>query len=206
MDAIIQWVSQIIIFILLATIIDLLIPQTGLKKYINLVVGLILILIFLKPVFHIFNMDIQEALSRSYKQIEQQEINLVESEKKMEFQKKDIQASQDAYILEQMASRLKELADPPLRNGVHYEVADIKFEFKGGTEMTLENMETLIVFVKPSESQEGVVKQVNEIEISTNDEHIQEESLPSDEIKDILQSTWEIETDRLEIVWGGGIN
>src|SRR5699024_37373 len=89
MDVLNQWVGQIIIFVLLATIVDLLIPATAMKKYIKLVVGLILILIFLKPVFHLFDMNIQKTLEDSYAQLDQDQGKLDNTEKLLEMQKKE---------------------------------------------------------------------------------------------------------------------
>src|SRR5699024_4851760 len=67
MDMLIQWVTQIVIFILLATIIDLLIPAHSMKKYVKFVVGLILILIVMQPIFYLFQTDIKQALEASVK-------------------------------------------------------------------------------------------------------------------------------------------
>lgn len=69
MDIVINWVTQIILFIVLATIIDLLIPTSSMNKYIKLVVGLILILILLKPIFYVLNIDMETALNKSFQQV-----------------------------------------------------------------------------------------------------------------------------------------
>ncbi|WP_217586675.1 stage III sporulation protein AF [Lentibacillus saliphilus] len=205
MEAIIQWVTQIIIFILLATIVDLIIPQTALKKYINLVVGLILILIFLKPVFYLFNVDIERALSQSYRALQENELEQAETEKWIEFQKIDIQASQDAYILEQMTAKLIELADPPLYQQLNLEIVDIDYDFKKGEDMTLENLQILTVYVQSSDRREGRVQRVEEVVIDTDGKKTHKaEDMPRDEIIDILKETWEVEADRLAIEWGGG--
>lgn len=71
MDVIIQWVTQIILFVILAAIIDLLIPVDAMKKYVKLAVGLILILILLKPVFYLFDADIEQAVETSIDQLDQ---------------------------------------------------------------------------------------------------------------------------------------
>lgn len=46
-----DWVTQIILFIILASVIDLLVPANHLQKYVRLAISLILILILLQPVF-----------------------------------------------------------------------------------------------------------------------------------------------------------
>lgn len=88
MDVIIQWVTQIILFVILAAIIDLLIPVDAMKKYVKLAVGLILILILLKPVFYLFDADIEQAVETSIDQLDQAYTQDENIENQIEFQKK----------------------------------------------------------------------------------------------------------------------
>lgn len=88
MEVIIQWVTQIILFIILAAIIDLLIPVDSMKKYVKLAVGLILILILLKPVFYLFNTDIEQAVETSINELDQAYSQDGNIENQIEFQKK----------------------------------------------------------------------------------------------------------------------
>ena len=96
MDILIDWVTQIIIFLLLASVVDLLVPETSVKKYINFTVGLILILIFLKPVFYLFDMDVKSAIEQSINEVEYQQNENSETENLIKTQKKEIQDSQHA--------------------------------------------------------------------------------------------------------------
>ena len=45
-----SWISNIIIFILLATVIDMLLPSSSLQKYTKMVIGLLLIAIIITPI------------------------------------------------------------------------------------------------------------------------------------------------------------
>src|SRR5690625_7672006 len=84
------------------------------KKYVKLVIWLIMILIFLKPVFYLFDINIQQSLETSISQLYEEEMGEENIENLTKMQKKEIQASQDAYILEEMAVQLKKLAENPL--------------------------------------------------------------------------------------------
>ncbi len=66
MDYIIQWTTQIIIFIILAIIIDLIIPNNALEKYIRFVMGLILLLLFLQPILQLFQVDVQSTVEKTF--------------------------------------------------------------------------------------------------------------------------------------------
>ncbi len=83
-----DWVTQIILFIILASVIDLLIPANHLQKYVRLAISLILILILLQPVFYLFNTDINAAISSSMNRIESQFNNQSSIENQIDFEKK----------------------------------------------------------------------------------------------------------------------
>src|SRR5690625_2656984 len=100
MDMISQWVAQIIIFLLIAALIDLLIPTNTMKKYIKLVVGIILLLIFLRPVFFLFSIDIENDLESNIDNLFQEENDNESIDYWSEMQKKEIQASQHTSELQ----------------------------------------------------------------------------------------------------------
>ncbi|WP_373892741.1 stage III sporulation protein AF [Virgibacillus natechei] len=206
MDALIQWVTQIIIFLLLAAIIDLLIPATSMKKYIKLVVGLILILILLQPIFYLFNINIQNELKSSFQQVSRQNSNNESVENLIELQKSEIQGSQDAYILEQMAVQLKDLAEDPLLEEHQAEIRDIQFLFSSEEEYTFENLEEVIVYLRESdeEDEEGAVDLVEDVKINTDEPVVEEEEQDSEEIKSLLREVWELRNKEVTITWEGG--
>ncbi|MBY7143401.1 stage III sporulation protein AF [Virgibacillus sp. NKC19-3] len=206
MDALIQWVTQIIIFLLLAAIVDLLVPTTPMKKYIKLVVGLILILILLQPIFYLFNVNIQNELEASFLQVSEETSNNESVENLIELQKNEIQDSQDAYILEQMAVQLKDLAEDPLLEEHQAEIRDIQFLFSSEEELTFENLEEVIVYLQEAdeEDEEGAVDLVKDVEINTNDPVVEEEEQDSEEIKSLLREVWELHNKEVTITWEGG--
>src|SRR5699024_4201441 len=101
MDLLVNWVTQIVIFLIVAIMIDLMIPATAMKKYIKLVAGLILILIFLKPVFALFEINIDQALETSYSKVMQEKSEQDTMENSIKMQKNEIEEGQRAYILEE---------------------------------------------------------------------------------------------------------
>lgn len=208
MDALIEWVTQIIIFLLLAAIIDLLIPATSMKKYIKLAVGLLLILILLKPVFYIFNIDIGQELKNSFEKLDQEEIRNNSAENSLEIQKSEIQASQDAYILEQVAVPLKDLAKDSLQEQYQAEIIDLEFNFASDIQATdsnlFENLEEVIVYLRESGDEEGAVNVVDDIVINTDDPSENEMGQDDEDIKELLREVWELKNKDLTIIWEGG--
>ncbi|NGQ94715.1 stage III sporulation protein AF [Brevibacillus sp. SYP-B805] len=61
------WLKKIILLVLLAAFLDLILPNTNLQRYVKMVMGLILLLTILSPVFAVFNLsqdDLALKLSR----------------------------------------------------------------------------------------------------------------------------------------------
>ncbi|MBP1950385.1 stage III sporulation protein AF [Virgibacillus litoralis] len=208
MEILTEWVTQIIIFLLLASIVDLLIPATSMKKYIKLVVGLILILIFLKPLFFLFDFNAQQALEKSYSQIMKQQSEGEQVENSIKMQKSEIQESQNAYILEQTVVQLKELAKKPLQEDYQLAISDIEFpqtELSAENELTDENLDEVIVYLNESPEGEGEVSAIDDVVINTDKTLVNEvNQLDVNGIKLLLQDTWEIDNKKLTILWEGG--
>ena len=64
MSFLMNWVSQIVLFIFLATIVSLLIPKNSHEKVIKLVFGLIVFLLFLHPLKMIFQVEPDQIISQ----------------------------------------------------------------------------------------------------------------------------------------------
>lgn len=206
LDALINWVSQIIMFILLATIIDLLIPQAAMKKYIKLVVGLILILIILKPVFSLFQIDMEKAMESAFREVQLETEAHHDIENLIDLEKNDIENTQHAYILEQMAVQLKEIAEDPLREEFQSEIINMQFQFKEKGEVNFENLEEVIVYISEADGREGDVSEIKEVVIDTKKtiEEKQPEAEDAEPIQELLQEVWELEDKKLTIIREGG--
>ncbi|MFU0791502.1 stage III sporulation protein AF [Virgibacillus proomii] len=205
MEIVIQWVTQIIIFILLATVIDLLIPASSFKKYIKLVVGFILILILLKPIFFLFQIDVQHALEASISKLDRNSQQVESMENLIESQKNEIEGTQDAYILEQMAVQLKQIAKEPLKEGFQTEIKDIEFRFTHQGENTFENLDEVIVYLTESNNDgEGAVRVVDDVVIYSDSPNTSKEDKKLQEIEAVLNEVWEMDKKKLILQWEGG--
>ncbi|MCP8616822.1 stage III sporulation protein AF [Salirhabdus salicampi] len=199
MEYIQKWVIQIILFILIAMIIDLLLPQSSMKRYVKFSVGLILMLILLQPLFHLFQTSMSSVMQNKlniYSQTEQSDM-----EKTIENQKKEIQASQRAYILNQIAVQLKKQAEEELIRKYEVGIEDIAISFSNEEDLTWEHIDTIEVFLTNNTTKDGT--KVEEVVIDTNHEP-QEKKPDFAEIKQDLSSFWEVPTENIKITWEGG--
>src|SRR5699024_9116251 len=190
---------------IVAIMIDLMIPATTMKKYIKLVVGLILILIFLKPVFALFEMNIDQALENSFSKVMQEKSEQDTMENSIKMQKSEIEDGQRAYILEEMAVQLKDLAKKRLKEEEQAEILNIDFRFQSDAEPSYENLDEVIVYLGHIEEEEGAVDIVEDVEINTK-EPVADDDDEQDvgRIKHVLHDVWDISEDKLTIEWEGG--
>src|SRR5699024_9984010 len=207
MEILVHWVTQIIVFLIFAAIIDLLIPANNMINYIQFVVGLVLLLILLRSVLYILDSDINQAIESSIKQTIQANEKSKEMEELIKIQKSEIESTQDAYILEEMVVQLKNLAEDPLAEE-QITITDIQFNFGKTEAYTFDNLEEVIVYLVATNEGEGVVDEINEIEINTNEPTLDQNKLEENDpelIKNILQEVWELDEMKITLIWEEGV-
>jgi stage III sporulation protein AF len=206
MEFITEWVTNIILFILLATVIDMLLPNSSMQKYTKMVMGLLLIAIILTPILKIISKDFEAALTSIHFQQPSEDKNM---KNLIDLKKKEIQASQHAYILEELAGRLKKDVKEELMKQYGLEIADIDVEVNTKSDQaTLKNLQKVMVLLSRPDTGVKTVEAVKPIVIDT------EIPLPSkkatEEAKQIaafLSEKWNVTEDTVEVqIEGGGNN
>ncbi|TDQ41651.1 stage III sporulation protein AF [Aureibacillus halotolerans] len=159
-----SWAADIILFILLATIVDLLLPQNTFKTYAKVVLSLLLVSILLSPVFQLFKLDANDLLENtafgesSYEK---------EIEQTIKNRKKEIHAAQSAYISEQVAVQMKSQAEEELKNdGFVVKDLDVVIEGASEDERHIAHVQLLLSHDDDAISIEPVVVSLTEAEES----------------------------------------
>ncbi|MCY8205080.1 MULTISPECIES: stage III sporulation protein AF [unclassified Bacillus (in: firmicutes)] len=195
-----EWLTTIVLFILFAIVIDMLLPSSSMQKYAKMVVSLLLIVVMLTPIFKLFNTDpavIFEYLTKNG-QSESADIKNQINSKKIE-----IQASQRAYILEEMAVQLKKKAEERFSHD-EYKVGRIKLT-AGEKVDSEEDIKTISVYMAPSS--EKTVQTVAPVHIDTDHAYVTKEAAEQKEAKQIqtqLADIWEIGSEKITVHMEGG--
>jgi stage III sporulation protein AF len=205
-----EWITNIIVFILLAVVIDLLLPNSSMQKYAKMVISLLLIIVIINPIFKLFNTDMNVILSefQSAAPSEENEVkNLIE------FQKKEIQASQRAYILEQMAVQMKTMAKEELVQNYDVTIETILLSESEQVDdiNSQKDLQHIRVVLQRNEAEvvagQEAVETVQSISIDTTKElpaDDPEAELNSDEITAHLAKIWEVEEEKITLELEGG--
>lgn len=195
-----EWLTTIVLFILFAIVIDMLLPSSSMQKYAKMVVSLLLIVVMLTPIFKLFKTDpevIFEYLTKNG-QSESADIKNQINSKKIE-----IQASQRAYILEEMAVQLKKKAEERFSHD-EYKVGRIKLT-AGEKVDSEEDIKTISVYM--ASSSEKTVQTVAPVHIDTDHAYVTKEAAEQKEAKQIqtqLADIWEIGSEKITVHMEGG--
>ncbi|MBM4762249.1 stage III sporulation protein AF [Bacillus sp. B15-48] len=204
MDFLTAWITNIILFILIATVIDMLLPNSSLHKYVKVVISLLLISIILSPIYKVISSDFETAIaSMTNFQGENQYKNL---ENSIEMQKKEIQASQHAYILKQTAVQLQLDAEEELMEKYGMKIANIEIQADEIDEnLSPESLQSIKVRIVNQGDEDDTVAVVKEVQIDTA------QPLPSEqrskhinEISTLLSEKWNVPKTSIELFIEGG--
>ncbi|SEB12846.1 stage III sporulation protein AF [Thalassobacillus cyri] len=198
MAFIIQWVTEIVIFLLLAMVIDFLLPSGKMQKYARLAISLILVLIFLNPLFRLFNTDINQLIQTQAQIFANQTMEEETLKKSVESKKNEIQASQDAYILEQMVVQMKSQAEETLAQDYEVEIQDINFLFTQ-EQKDIEHLESVVVTL----AKEEVIDSIDQVEIDLEASEEKRDKQMDEAITSYLAQLWQLKQNQITIQWEG---
>jgi stage III sporulation protein AF len=199
-----EWITNIILFILLATVIDMLLPNSNLQKYVKVVIGLLLISIILSPIMKIFSSDFEASLSSLSNY--QNPVQTKKMENLIDSKKKEIQASHHAYILEQTAVQLKLDAEEELMARHGMKIAGIEVTADEAEEnLSPQNLQSIMVEVVSDGDEDAAVAVVKEVEIDTAQPlQADQNTRLNEEISSLLAEKWNVPQSSIQIVVKGG--
>lgn len=207
MDFLKEWVTNIILFILLAAIIDMLLPSSSMQKYTKMVMGLLLIAIILTPVYKLISNDFETSLASIPSFHAPGATNLKNS---IDLKKKEIQASQHAYILEETAAQLKKGAEEELMKQYGLEIEKINISTNNKSDQAFpDNLQKITVLLKPKEA-EKTVEAVKPIVINTqtplSSQRSTDQTEQTDRIAAFLSQKWNVTKNLVNVSIEGGID
>lgn len=191
------WVSNIIIFVLLATVIDMLLPNSALQKYAKMVIGLLLIAIIITPILGLFNKDFDDILTAATSEFEDQKKkdlgNLTE------MKKKEIQATQGAYILKQMAVDLQAEVEEELMVDYNMKISSIDVGVKNEEEPGVDDLQNITISLEKAEGKENSeIEAVAKVDINTDSPSTSNDA-NLDAVKRFLATSWSVDEEIIEI-------
>jgi stage III sporulation protein AF len=199
-----EWIANIILFIMLAVILDLLLPNSAMQKYAKMVISLLLIVIILSPIFKLLSADINTLVSDVQMESPAKE---EEIKKMIDLQKKEIQASNDAYILENMAVQLKSQAKEELVKSYDVTIKQISLSVAEPFEEIQNSLQGIEVTLEAEEAGSEAVETIQPVVLGaeeTAETQKENQIRRASEIKAYLASIWEVDPEKISLKMEGG--
>ncbi|MDX8046022.1 stage III sporulation protein AF [Gracilibacillus sp. S3-1-1] len=195
-----SWILQIVVFIILAMIVDMILPSSTLKQYVKLVIGLLLMLVILQPLLSVFNVDAHKLVNQFITTGSDPSME-AKIENQLNQQKSEIEQIQDAYVLEEMVVQMKNMVEKELAEAYNYQITEMDVNWTESE--TLEDSEIDQVHVQLTHVEDAFVE-VEEVNIQVGDPlpHTSESEMEQEEeVKQLLADKWEVEKDTIHIRW-----
>lgn len=209
-----EWLTNIILLILLATILELMLPNSTMQRYVKMVVGLLLLVVMLQPLLSIFTEDVDAwlfSLSNQTGKTEQSVANTIN------LQKREIELGQRAYISEQVAVQLESQVKEALReeHALMIVRVNVELEDETTTSVTDQQIKTVHVHVQPSETEAEVeennkpdrIQPIEVVQIDTTHSspaEALETSKDLEPVQQFLSQHWHIPKETILLAWEGG--
>lgn len=194
-----EWITNIVIFIMLAMIVDMLLPDSSMRKYVKLVTGLLLITIMITPVFKLFSADVEDLIA-AFSDPHDKTGEILQQ--KTEEKKKEIETSNHAYILKQLAVQMKESVEKEMIDRYGMVITDINIKSEPGAGDMPENIKEITVQLA-AEAKTGQIKQVQEVAVDLNKQSTDQPPESAEDIIDMLSQHWDVPAEKIEVAGEG---
>lgn len=187
------WVINIISFILLAAIVDMLLPASSYQKYAKLVIGLLLLAVMLSPLWKLFSIDIEKELTGWF------DNRTGNKEMATEIKKRETEllASKEIFILEESEKQLTASVEDEMKTEYGQRIVDLDIIIGPDSGELMDRIEQVDVYTASfSSSQQSKV--VKEVVIDSSSSKTSE-GKGDQVIADFLSKRWNIPVEQLNI-------
>ncbi|NNV05345.1 stage III sporulation protein AF [Geobacillus sp. C56-T2] len=202
MPFVIEWVTNIILFLLFAVVIDFLLPSGTMQKYVKMAIGLLLLLVMLTPVLRLASVAPEQLVASALARFSGEQTGEDAIKNEIERQKKEIQASQRAYILEQMAVQLENDVNEELmkKYGLKADV-NVSAEPTSETWRMPDDIRTISV-VLSKQRPAGTVEPVT-IDTTKPPDWPAGDAALAEEVRSFLAGRWEVDEHKIDVQFRG---
>ncbi|MGV3487618.1 MAG: stage III sporulation protein AF [Tuberibacillus sp.] len=209
MSVVYNWIAQIILLIMLATVLEMLLPNDSFKRYVKMVIGLVLIVALLSPVMKLFSMPVDEIL-RSINPPPQED----PIKKSLNNNKKVIESNIHSYIQQQTAVQMKNYVQKELIDRYHLTINQLEPEIDPeSSESPVKSVKVWLGQAKTkSDKPESSVKPVEEVTVDVANQKASKvsenkqaaENKQYEKVRKFLSEKWGLASDKISIQMEGG--
>lgn len=207
-----EWIKHIVLIILVATFLDLLLPNTQMRRYIQLVVGLIIIVLILSPILELLQVDPERFTVGIEQLLEPDE----EPQLQFEDRKEAVQEVQDRAVLEEVKRLWAQEIKREVEREFALNVEEIDIDLVVVDGQADVNQVKLVVARSDDGAEraphgEGALVEPVVIAVDLEKEEpdqidalTREEEKWNEKLLTYFDQNWNISGDKIEIFWTGG--
>lgn len=190
-----SWLKDIVVLFILITIAELIMPKGNMKKYINMVIGLLIIFTIISPITKLINSDYN---------FEQAVMNYSKTEIESNVEIKEFNRQQDKLIEKVLKDRISEEITELIHSNTDYSVINIKIgivQDKTNVEHIVINFLEIIIEEKTLADGNNKI-QIEKIETVEFNDKIKDESEDVhsyNEIKELIYNKLSVEKESINI-------
>lgn len=191
-----QWLREIVLVFIFTSIVELILPNGNMKKYINMVIGFLIILVIIGPFVKLIHTDYSFARNLYKNQIES--INFKYNED-LEINKVQDEQIKDFYI-NKVKGEIQEL----VLNTTDYVIESIDITIKED-EMNFGKLEEVNLILKENldgeKENQIAIKEVVKVSIGKDSKiETEYEEISDDKLKKKISETYDLPTEKIKIL------
>lgn len=206
-----NWLKQIILLIVIATFIDLILPNRSMERYVKLVMGLLMIMVILTPILQLIGKD--KALTNwgveFWNQGGKGEIKSDQypTMKEIEASSQLVKQKQEDFVRQRVNQQIEQMVIEQVESRFSVKVhhCDVRLKEEAG-ELRLERIRLILSSSSPKSENSGVseVEPVKPVEIGKGEEiesgvFTQKDDEWIKRISRYIAETWQLNLDNIEI-------
>lgn len=137
-----EWTEKLIIIILIATMLELFLPDNRFQAYIKIVMGLLIILVMLDPLANLLHLHMP-----SINQVQSTSQQSSTEKNKIKKLKNEIDQQNAAYIQKQMVVQLKDMVNKEVQDTYGYQIMTIEMKMAASKESQAKQVDHLTVYL-----------------------------------------------------------
>lgn len=141
-----------VVLVLIMTITTMMLPNQNMRKYAQFGLSILFIFFFIQPIAELFTLNLASESNQIVDSIIG-DFSKKELDQSINFQKKEIQASSDAYVIEELTYQLKKEMEEEFKKVFDYQIEDIKIVTNNESGIELQ---ALTFYVHVSETNEQI--------------------------------------------------
>lgn len=188
-----DWLESVIAFLLLAAVMDLLMPSNRFQQYAKVVIGLLLLFVMLQPLWKVLSVNIEEELSEWVESTmtNQQATTAVASKQS------SLESSKELFILKESEQQLRALVENELKHTFHKQIVDINIQVRKWENSLPKNIERIDVYMASLSADAGD-QYVKEVRIDSS-EQTEPNNKEERNLASFLSKKWNIPMEQLNI-------